>query len=111
MTFDGNTNLKQKVTFSRIKQHLETVYKRKFSFGSVVQLCVARNKRRRSANRYNGVAQVTRRRARKGFQLGTTQIPIGVAYYTEVLINCSIRMVGISLISTVMTHLAFVWIQ
>ena len=69
LTFDGNTNLKQKVTFSRIKQHLEAVYKRHFSFGSVVQLCVARNKRRKSADRYKGVAQVTCRRARKGFKL------------------------------------------
>ena len=45
------------------------MYHRKFSFGSVVQLCVARNRRRRSALRYRGVAQVTSRRARKGFCL------------------------------------------
>ena len=34
-----------------------------------MQLCVARNRRRCSAVRYRGVAQVTSRRARKGFQL------------------------------------------
>lgn len=34
-----------------------------------MQLCVARNRRRRSAKNYKGVAQVTTRRARKGFTL------------------------------------------
>ena len=61
--------MKKKVTYSRIKEHLEEVYKRKFSYGTVVQLCVARNRRRQSAKRYKGVAKVTSRRARKGFQL------------------------------------------
>ena len=37
-----------------------------------VQLCVARNKRRLSSKRYQGAAQVTSRRARKGFQLKYT---------------------------------------
>lgn len=40
-----------------------------FSYGSVVQLCVARNRRRAFAKRYKGVAKVTSRRARKGFML------------------------------------------
>ena len=35
----------------------------------MVELCVARNKRRRSSHRYKGVAKVTSRRARKGFIL------------------------------------------
>ena len=69
LTFDGNTKVKQKVTYTRIKEYLESVYNRKFSFGTIVQLCVARNKRRKSASRYKGVAHVTCRRARKGFQL------------------------------------------
>ena len=34
-----------------------------------MQLCVARNRRRRSAKNYKGVARVTTRRARKGFEL------------------------------------------
>ena len=59
LTFDGNSNLQQKVTFKRIQDHLQNVYHRKISFGSVVQLCVARNKRRRSAKRYLGVAKIT----------------------------------------------------
>ena len=45
------------------------MYKRSFSYGTVVQLCVPRNKRRQSAKRYLRVAQVTTRRARKGFTL------------------------------------------
>ena len=69
LTFDGNTKVKNKVTFNRIREHLQTVYQCKFSYGTVVQLCVARNKRRKSAERYKGVAHVTCRRARKGFQL------------------------------------------
>ena len=69
LTFDGNTHVGHKVTFQRIKDHLQNVYGCKFSYGSVVELCVARNKRRKSAKRYHGVAQVTCRCARKGFQL------------------------------------------
>ena len=45
------------------------VYQRNFAFGTVVQFCVARNKRRLSAARYKGVAKDTSRRARKGFML------------------------------------------
>ena len=44
-------------------------YNRHFSYSTVVQLCVARNCRRRSSQRYKGVAKITSRRARKGFQL------------------------------------------
>ena len=42
-TFDGNRRLEKKVTFKRIKEHLEMTYERSFSYGTVVQLCVARN--------------------------------------------------------------------
>ena len=69
LTFDGNKRLPQKVTYERIRLHLQNVYKRHFSYGSVVQLCVARNRRRLSSKNYRGVAQVTTRRARKGFTL------------------------------------------
>ena len=69
LTFDGNKPIKEKVTYERIRKHLQEVYEHKFSYGTVVQLCVARNKRHRSAIRYRGVAQVTSRRARKGFCL------------------------------------------
>ena len=67
LTFDGNRKLQKKATFKRIKEHLEQVYQRTFAYGTVVQLCVARNKRRKSAERYQGLANVTQRRARKGF--------------------------------------------
>ena len=60
-TFDGNTRLPRKVTYERIRQHLIKVYNRHFSYGSVAQLCVARNKRRISSKRYHGVAKVTTR--------------------------------------------------
>ncbi len=44
-------------------------YDHHFSYGTVVELCVARNKRRRSSQRYRGAAKVTSRRARKGFSI------------------------------------------
>ena len=69
LTFDGNKSVSEKVTYGRIKEHLESVYGRKFGYGTVVQLCVTRNWRRLSAKRYKGVAKVTTRRARKGFCL------------------------------------------
>ena len=69
LTFDGNTNLPKKITYGRIQKHLEKLYQQHFSNGTVVQLCVPRNKRRRSSAMYQGVAKVTTRRARKGFTL------------------------------------------
>ena len=69
LTFDGNTKVNNKVTYERIRQHLMKIYNHNFSYGTVVQLCIARNKRRLSAKRYKGVAKVTSRRARKGFML------------------------------------------
>ena len=69
LTFDGNVKLKEKVTYEGIRQHLQNVYHWHFSYGTIVELCVARNKRRRSAQRYHGIAKVTTRRARKGFNL------------------------------------------
>ena len=69
LTFDGNANIKQKVTYAKIQKHLKEVYGRNFAYGTVVQLCVARNKRRLSAKRYRGLAKVTSRRARRGFAL------------------------------------------
>ena len=58
LTFDGNQRLNKKVTFKRIQEHLQLTYDRTFSYGGVVQLCVARNKRRKSAIRYKGLANV-----------------------------------------------------
>lgn len=45
------------------------MYQRSFSYGTVIQLCVARNRRRISAKLYHGIAQVTSRRAHKGFEM------------------------------------------
>jgi len=61
LTFDGNKAVEQKVTYERIRQHLEKKYGRHFSYGTTVELCVARNRRRKSATRYKGAAQVTSR--------------------------------------------------
>lgn len=69
LTFDGNRKVKKKATFKGIKEYLERKYMQNFSYGSVVQLCIARNKRRKSASRYKGVACIISRRARKGFNL------------------------------------------
>ena len=71
LTFDGNIKNTQKLTYHSIKKHLKKMYAPalKISYGTVVQLCVARNRRRISSLRYKGIAQVTSRRARKGFQL------------------------------------------
>lgn len=69
LTFDGNTNLKNKVTYKKIQAHLKNILSIDISYGTVVELCIPRNKRRRSAKRYRGLAKVTTRRARKGFNL------------------------------------------
>lgn len=68
-TFDGNVKNGPRVTYRKIKEHLESKYHRKFSYGAVVQLSVVRNKRRKSSRRYWGAAQITCRRARKGFNI------------------------------------------
>ena len=47
---------------------MHELYGHYFSYGTIVQLCVARN-RRRSAKNYHGLAKVITRRARKGFTL------------------------------------------
>lgn len=69
LTVGGNRKCNKKVTFTRIKKHLEEKYHRKFGYGTVVQLCVPRNKRHKSAANYKGLAKVTSRRARKGFTI------------------------------------------
>ena len=68
-SFDGNVKSGPHVTYCRIKEHLERKYQRMFSDGAIVELSVARNKRRKSSKRYWGAAQITCRRVRKGFNL------------------------------------------
>ena len=62
LTFDSNANIKDKLMYKKIQTHLENVYGRKFAYGTVVELCVAHNKHRRSSKRYCGLAKVTTRR-------------------------------------------------
>ena len=69
LTFTGNTQRGPKVTFRGIKDHLEKKYNTHFGYGTIVQLCVVRHKRRISSKRYQGAANVTCRRARKGFSI------------------------------------------
>jgi hypothetical protein len=69
LTFDGNRKVNKKVTFNRVKEYIEAKYGKKYSYGSIVQLCVARNARRRNSKNYKGVARITCRRSCKGFDL------------------------------------------
>ena len=50
LTFDGNIRVKSKATFGRIRDHLIKTFGRNFAYGTVVELCVARNKRRNLLN-------------------------------------------------------------
>lgn len=68
-TFDGERRRGKKVTYKSIQAHLEEKYNTKIGYGSIVQLCYARNKRRLSTKRYQNVAKITCRRARKGFSV------------------------------------------
>jgi hypothetical protein len=51
LTFDGNRKVNKKVTFNRVKEYIEAKYGKKYSYGSIVQLCVARNARRRNSTK------------------------------------------------------------
>ena len=62
LTFDGSRKVQKKATFRRIQQHLEDKYHRSIFYGTVVQLCCALNKRRRSVARYHGLANVVSKR-------------------------------------------------
>ena len=59
LTFDGNIQIKDKVTYSKIQKHLKSKLGRSVSYGTTVELCIPRNKRR----------YVTTRRSRKVFNL------------------------------------------
>ncbi|XP_068761299.1 uncharacterized protein [Montipora capricornis] len=69
LTFDGNRTRGKQVTYKAIQDHLQEKYSCKIGYGTVVQLCVVRSKRRISAKRYKGVAKVTCRKSRKGFSV------------------------------------------
>lgn len=67
LSFTGNVRRGPKITYNRIKTHLEKKYETKFGYGTIVQLCCAKNKRRLSAKRYFGAARIVSKRAHKGF--------------------------------------------
>ena len=69
LTFDGNLKRGRRVTYQRICEFLQKHYGDKFAYGTIVQMCACHNKRRLSAKRYKGVAQITSRRARKGWNI------------------------------------------
>jgi len=78
LTFDGNIHVKSKATFGRIRDHLIKKFGRNFAYGTVVELCVARNKRRKSAECYKGLAVDVRIR---GSCSSSIQMLIGVQHF------------------------------
>ena len=68
-TFSRDPQKEKHLTFKLLQQKLEEHYGRHFSIGTVVQLCIPRNKRRLSSKLYKGVANIKYQRARKGFSL------------------------------------------
>ena len=68
-TFSGDPKNVKRLTFKRLQQKLSDHYGRQFSYGTVVHLCVARNKKRLSSKRYEGLAKIRYQRVRKGFSL------------------------------------------
>ena len=69
LSFTGNVRRGPKITYNRIKAHLEKKYSTKFGYGTIVQLCCAKNKRKLSAQRYFCAAKIVSQRARKGFSI------------------------------------------
>ncbi len=69
LSFTGNVRRGPKITYNRIKAHLENKYGTKFGYGTIVQLCCAKNKRKLSSQRYFGAAKIVSKRARKGFSI------------------------------------------
>ena len=68
-TFSGDQKKIKWITISQIQEMLQAHYGRHFSYGTAVQLCVCRHKRRLSSKRYKGVANVRYQRATKGFSM------------------------------------------
>ena len=84
LTFDGNVHIKDKVTYSKIQKHLESKLGRSISYGTTVELCIPRNKRRLSAKRYQGLAQVTPDVLERDSICAFTLISTGVQHGTKV---------------------------
>ena len=82
-TFSGVQKKTKRVTFSKIQEKLKEHHGRHFSYGTVVQLCVARHRRRLSSKRHKGVANVKYQRARSVFQSSTILIINGAGHCTK----------------------------
>ena len=66
----GGEKVEKKMSFRRMQKLLQDHFNDKnISYGTVVQLSIAKNKRNKSAKRYAGVASITSRKCQKGFQL------------------------------------------
>jgi hypothetical protein len=59
----------KRITFKGLAEKLSEHYGENISYGTVVQLCVPRNRRRISAKQYRGVVNVWYQRSKKGFDL------------------------------------------
>ena len=68
-TFSGDPKKVKRLTFKRLQEKLSDHYGRHFSYGTVIQLCVPKNKKRLSSKRYKNVAQIKYQRARKSFAI------------------------------------------
>lgn len=68
-TFGSEKRTEKRLTFERMKNHLESHYHRNFSIGTVVQLCAKRHRRHRSSLRYKQVANIRYLRAWKGWNI------------------------------------------
>ena len=69
LTFSGNVKCGPKLTYKPIKEYLGKKYGVRFGYGTIVQLCCVKNKRKLSAKRYFGAAKIVLKHARKGFSI------------------------------------------
>ncbi|CAB3995395.1 Hypothetical predicted protein, partial [Paramuricea clavata] len=58
-TFDGNRKRGPKASFRSIQEYLQNKYNTKIGYGTIVQMCVVRNRRKLSAKRYKGEAKTS----------------------------------------------------
>ena len=66
LTFDGNANIKDKVTYEKIRKH--SIWEALLLWHCCRTLCT-KEQTKKVSNGYQGLAKVTTRRARKGFNI------------------------------------------
>ena len=69
LTFGSEKKTEKRLTFERLRKHLESHHGRSFSIGTVVQLCARRHNRHRSSLRYKQAANIRYLRAWKGWNI------------------------------------------